>query len=83
MKIDMEYIKAKLNVALLISGKQSVVNGEGGLTRTELRALERAGVVEKLRTETRKWKDITGTIQYSYRKVKHDQTTPHPTHPSQ
>ncbi len=49
---------------------KAVGNGEGGLSRTELRALERAGYVERLRTESRKWHDATGSIRYVYRRVK-------------
>lgn len=69
MKVDTEYAMAKFDTALAVSGKQAAGAGEMGLTRTELRALERKGLIERLRTETRKWKDITGSIKYVYRKV--------------
>ena len=81
MKTDLVYLTAKLDTALLVSGKQTVVNGEGGLTRTELRLLERRGIVERLRTEHRKWKDITGSIQYTYRRVRHEQQRSHSSNP--
>lgn len=68
MKPDLEYSIAKFNTALAVSGKQYAKAGEAGLTRSDLRLLERRGLVERMRTEHRKWKDITGTIQYVYRR---------------
>ena len=47
-------------------GKKTILTGEG-LTRTELRILERKGLVRKMTIYgTRKYKDITPTIGYAW-----------------
>lgn len=47
--------------------KKTIVGGEG-LTRRELRALERRGVVERIRThQVAKYVGETGAMVYAYR----------------
>lgn len=49
------------------SGKSSVVAGEG-LSRQELRALERKGLVERLPTfDKKKWREVSPTKRYIWR----------------
>jgi hypothetical protein len=50
--------------------KTTIKAGDGGLTRNELRLLEREGFLERLRTEKRKWADVTPSLQYVYRRKK-------------
>jgi hypothetical protein len=65
---EMSVSADKLNRAFSQIGTDTIKTGDGGLTRKELRMLERHGHIERFRTEARKWKDITGTIQYVYRR---------------
>lgn len=65
--------KVKVNDELIekakaIFGKDTSVRPNGsGLTRTELRALERKGLVEKMRTAAgRKWVDTTSAMAWRY-----------------
>ena len=48
-------------------GVKYLHNGDGGLTRNELRALEQHGILERMRTASRKWLDTTGSVEYVYR----------------
>ena len=57
-----EGVFAKAEKTMIVAGK--------GLTRQELRALERKGVVEKMATrQTAKYVGETGAIVYAYRLV--------------
>jgi len=57
----------KVQQAFQIMGTKFIHNGDAGMTRNELRALDRKGIVERMRTATKKWADTTGTIEYVYR----------------
>jgi L-rhamnose isomerase len=60
-------LKKKVIWAFATMGTKFIHQGDAGMTRNELRALERHGIVERMRTATRKWSDTTGTIEYVYR----------------
>ena len=64
-KLD-EIIEKAVKVFRNLEGKKTILTGEG-LTRTELRILERKGLVRKMTIYgTRKYKDITPTIGYCW-----------------
>lgn len=59
-------LMAKFEAAFV--GKKNILAGDG-LSRAELRKLERMGLVERLGTYKRtKWVGISGAIQYAWRK---------------
>ena len=60
----------KMILAFDQTGKTTIKAGDNGLTRNELRLLERKGFLESLRTEKRKWTDVNPSLQYVYRRVK-------------
>lgn len=60
----------KMIIAFDENQKTTIKAGDGGLTRNELRLLERKGLLERLRTEKRKWSDVTPSVQYVYRRKK-------------
>jgi len=65
LKLD-EVIEKAIKVFRNLEGKKTILTGEG-LTRTELRMLERKGLVRKMTVYgTRKYKDITPTIGYAW-----------------
>jgi len=58
----------KMDEAFKGSTHRMIARNEGGLTRTELRALERHGWLEKLAAAgTRKYHDTTPSINYIYK----------------
>lgn len=69
-KIAVDTAYAKMVLAFDETGKTAIKAGDGELTRNELRALERKGYLERLRTEKRKWADVNPTTQYVYRRVR-------------
>ena len=65
LKFD-EVIEKALKVFRNLKGKKTILIGEG-LTRKELRILERKGLVRKMTIYgTRKYKNITPTIGYCW-----------------
>jgi len=48
-------------------GTEYIRAEQSGLSRSELRKLERLGIVESIKTISRKYTDRVGTIQYVYR----------------
>jgi len=65
LKLD-EVIEKALKVFRNLKGKKTILTGEG-LTRAELRMLERKGLVRKMTIYgTRKYKNITPTIGYCW-----------------
>jgi len=66
VKVTEELID-KARGAFETMGTKFIHNGDAGMTRQELRALEKHGIVERMRTATRKWSDTTGTIVFVYR----------------
>jgi len=69
-KVVTETAYTKMILAFDETQKTTIKAGDGGLTRNELRLLERKGFLERLRTEKRKWADVTPSLQYVYRRVK-------------
>lgn len=68
IKVTPELVK-KAEEVFARSEKQMIVAGKG-LTRQELRALERQGVVERIPIrQTAKYVGETGAMQYAYRLV--------------
>jgi len=58
----------KMDEAFKGSTRRMIARNEGGLTRTELRSLERHGWLEKLSSAgTRKYHDTTPTMGYVYK----------------
>ena len=61
-----EYLVAKAVKAFAEVGGRSIISGQG-LSRSELRALERAGMVRKMITfGKQKYSGITGAIVYRW-----------------
>jgi len=69
-KVVTETAYTKMILAFDETQKTTIKAGDGGLTRNELRLLERKGFLERLRTEKRKWADVTPSLQYVYRRKK-------------
>ena len=61
-----------------VEGRKTFKVGDFGLTRTELRLLERRGYLERLRTVKRKWSDVTPTEQFVYRRPPYAQRSQDP-----
>lgn len=65
IKLD-ETIEKAVKIFRDLRGKKTILTGEG-LTRTELRILERKGLVRKMPTYgTRKYRDTTPTMGYCW-----------------
>ena len=65
IKLD-EIIEKAVKIFRNLEGKKTILTGEG-LTRKELRILERKGLVRKMAIYgTRKYKDSTPTIGYCW-----------------
>ena len=61
-----EIIEKAVEIFRNLKGKKTILTGEG-LTRTELRILERKGLVRKMTIYgTRKYKDTTPTMGYCW-----------------
>ena len=61
-----EIIEKAVKIFRNLKGKKTILTGEG-LTRKDLRLLERKGLVRKMPTYgTRKYKDVTPTMRYCW-----------------